>query len=275
MLMDLHTHTHNSPDGADTVAERVAKARSLGLRILAITDHCEVNHYYPAEHYGETPSDKVFHNGRKTFADSVEETLAARSLCGDLLLICGTELAQISQAPEIAKQLYEDPRIDMAIGSVHELPNMPDFYYLDYRAYSIPQLITQYFDEVLTLARSPYCDVLAHLTYGLRYLPDRAGYDLTPHLPVIDEIFRAIMASGKALEFNGSGLKREKRYTDPDYFLLQRYYALGGRRITLSTDTHANRYLAYGMNDLEQMARAAGFTEAVYYEKHRPIAVPL
>lgn len=274
MLMDLHTHTHHSPDGADTVAERVDKAQSLGLRVMAITDHCEVNHYYPAEYYRETPSEEIFHNGKKTFADSVTETLAARSLCGDLLLLCGTELGQIPQAPEIAKQLYEDPRIDMVIGSVHELPHMPDFYFLDYATLSVPQLIDRYFYEVLTVARSPFCDVLAHLTYGLRYLPNRAGYDLSPHLPVIDEIFRTVIATGKALEFNGSGLKADLPYTDPDCFLLKRYYALGGRRITLSTDAHTTQYLAYRMNDLEQMARDAGFTEAVYYEKHRPIAMP-
>lgn len=275
MLMDLHTHTHHSPDGADTVAERVDQAQALGLRIMAITDHCEVNHYYPAEYYGETLSEEVFHNGKKTFEDSVAETIAMQSRCGELLLLCGTELGQITQAPEIAKMLYEDPRMDMVIGSVHELPDMPDFYFLDYDTLSVPQLLTQYFNEALKTAQSPYCDVLAHLTYGLRYLPDRAAYDLTPHLPVIDTIFRTLMETGKALELNGSGLKADTPYTDPDFFLLKRYYAMGGRKITLSTDAHATAYLAHRMDDLEEMARQAGFNEAVYYRKHKPIAIPL
>ena len=132
MIMDLHTHTHHSPDAQDTVAERVEKANTLGLRIMAITDHCELNHYYPAEYYGETPSARVMHNGRQTFEGSVEETRAMQSRCGDLLLLCGTELGQIPQEPMIAKTLYEDPRIDFAIGSIHELPGMEDFYFLDY-----------------------------------------------------------------------------------------------------------------------------------------------
>ena len=275
MIMDLHTHTHHSPDAQDTVAERVEKANTLGLRIMAITDHCELNHYYPAAYYGETPSARVMHNGRQTFEGSVEETLAMQSRCGDLLLLCGTELGQIPQEPMIAKTLYEDPRIDFAIGSIHELPGMEDFYFLDYPSLCIRDLITQYFDEVLRVAQSDFYDVLAHLTYGLRYLPDRAGYDLTPHLPVIEEIFRAVIAKDKALEFNGSGLKAELQYTDPDLFLLRKYRELGGKRITLSTDTHAKEYLAYRMNDLEQLARELGFTHVTYYQKHKPVEIPL
>ncbi len=275
MLMDLHTHTHHSPDGKNTVSERIAAAQAMGLQIMAITDHCEVNHYYPAAYYNESPCDEIFHDGKATFEHSVAETAALQKDCENLLLLCGTELGQIPQCPEIAEMLYQNPLIDIAIGSVHELPKLPDFYFIDYNAYDTPALIQRYFDEVLALARTDCYDVLAHLTYALRYLPDRQSYDISPHLPTVDEIFRTLIQKDKALEFNGSGLKSEPAYTDPDIFLLTRYFDLGGRRLTLSTDAHYTKYLGYRMDDMEQIVREIGFTKLTYFIKHTPHSIRL
>ena len=48
MIMNLHTHTHHSPDGApQTVADRVQAANALGLKYMAVTDHVEINRFYP------------------------------------------------------------------------------------------------------------------------------------------------------------------------------------------------------------------------------------
>ncbi len=275
MRMDLHTHTHHSPDAADTVAERIARAAELGLQVMAVTDHCEVNHFYPAAYYGETPCEEIFHNGRRIFSGSVAETAEAQKTDPPLLLLCGAELGQIPQCPGIAKQLYRDPRLDVVIGSVHELPDLPDFYFLDYGSFDLYKLMDRYFREVLATACSDAYDVLGHLTYALRYLPDRTGYDLTPHLPVIDEIFQTLIRKDKALEFNGSGLKASPSYTDPDLFLLKRYFAVGGRRLSLSTDAHSTAYLAYRMDEIEKMARDIGFTELTYFRKHKPETIAL
>lgn len=276
MRMDLHTHTRHSPDAApDTVAERVAAANAMGLQIMAVTDHVEINRYYPAAYYHQEETEQFVYDGEAVFRGSAAETEAAQADCAPLILLCGVEIGQIPQDPALASALYHDPRVDLVIGSVHELPGMPDFYFLDYPHMDVPALISAYFAEVLRLAQTDCYDILGHLTYGLRYLPDRADYDLTPHLPVIDEIFRTVIAKGKAVELNGSNLKAAVPFTDPDVSLIRRYRALGGRYLTLSTDAHETRYLGYQMNTLEQMAREAGFTELTYFRKHQPVGVPL
>ena len=52
-LIDMHTHTGFSPDGEGTVEQSLAKARELGLAAFAITDHCDCNFRYKADHYGD------------------------------------------------------------------------------------------------------------------------------------------------------------------------------------------------------------------------------
>ena len=52
-LIDMHTHTGFSPDGEGTVEQSLAKAKELGLAAFAITDHCDCNFRYKADHYGD------------------------------------------------------------------------------------------------------------------------------------------------------------------------------------------------------------------------------
>ena len=274
--MDLHTHTGHSPDAApDTVAERVAAANAMGLQYMAVTDHVEINRYYPAAFYHAKDTEKVLYNSEAVWKGSAAETAAAQENTGALTLLCGAEFGQIPQNPVLAGILYRDARLDLVIGSVHELPGMDDFYFLDYPHLDVPALMQAYFEEVLRLAQTDCYDILGHLTYGTRYLPNRADYDLTPHLPVIDEIFRTVIAKGKAVELNGSNLKADVPFTDPDVSLIRRYRELGGRYLTLSTDAHETKYVGYKMDVLEQLARDAGFTELTYFRKHQPVLVPL
>jgi len=276
MIMDLHTHTRHSPDAAqDTVAERVLAAQKLGLKYMAITDHVEINRYYPASYYHAQETEEFLYDSEAVFAGSVAETVSEQERSAPVTLLCGVEIGQIPQNIPLSEALYRDPRIDLVIGSVHELPGRADFYFLDYGKENIPSLMTAYFEEVLRLAKTDCYDILAHLTYGLRYLPDRADYDLTPHFPVIDEIFSEVIKKGKALELNGSNLKAENPFTDPDISLIRRYRELGGKYLTLSTDAHQTRHLGYQMDKLEHMAKMAGFTELTYFCKHQPILVSI
>lgn len=275
MIMNLHTHTHHSPDAKQTVAERVLAANQLGLRFMAITDHVEINRYYPAEYYHAEETEEYFYDGGGVFARSTAETAAAQADCAPLRLLLGAEIGQIPQDTEKSALIYNDPRVDLVLGSVHELPCMPDFYFLDYSKLDIPALVTAYFEEVLRLAQTDCWDVLAHLTYGLRYLPDRRAYDLTPHRALIDEILQTVIRKNKALEFNGSGLRKPQPYIDPELTILRRYYDLGGRSITISTDAHDTKYLGFGIDLLEDMVRAVGFTELTWFDKHEPRKVAL
>ena len=102
MIMNLHTHTHHSPDAQHTVAERVSAANQLGLRFMAVTDHVEINRYYPASYYHAEESEEYFYDGGGVFARSAAEITAAQANCGPLTLLCGSEVGQIPQDVEKA-----------------------------------------------------------------------------------------------------------------------------------------------------------------------------
>ena len=273
--MNLHTHTHHSPDAGQTVAERLREANALGLQFMAVTDHVEINRYYPAAYYHAEETDEYFYDGRGVFEGSVQETLEEAARCAPLVLLTGAEIGQIPQDIEKSALIYNDPRTDIVLGSVHELPGRPDFYFLDYAKEDIPALVTAYFEEVLRLAQTDCYDVLAHLTYGLRYLPNRRAYDITPHLELIDEVLKTVIRKGKAIELNGSGLRKPQPYIDPDLILVKRYRDLGGKYLTISTDAHDTQFVTFGIDLLEDMARTAGFSKLTVFQKHEPFFVTL
>lgn len=275
MIMNLHTHTHHSPDAGNTVAERVEAANKAGLRYMAVTDHVEINRYYPAAYYHAVETDEYFYDGKGVFEGSVQETLEEAARCAPLVLLTGAEIGQIPQDIEKSALIYNDPRTDIILGSVHELPGRPDFYFLDYAKENIPALVTAYFEEVLRLAQTDCYDVLAHLTYGLRYLPNRRAYDITPHLELIDEVLKTVIRKGKAIELNGSGLRKPQPYIDPDLILVKRYRDLGGKYLTISTDAHDTQFVTFGIDLLEDMARTAGFSKLTVFQKHEPFFVTL
>lgn len=276
MIMDLHIHSHHSHDAAkESICEYLYVAESMNLQYIAITDHVEINRFFPCEYYHTSESDICSYNNRKVFSESVAEILENQPKSKKVKLLCGAEVGQICQNIELATMIYQNPNIDLIIGSVHELPGLPDFYYLDYENMDIDKLVNDYFMEVLKTARTDCYDILAHLTFGLRFIPNREKYDLKPHYPIIDEIFMTLIEKRKSLELNGSGLKSPIPYTDPGIDLLCRYYQLGGRLLTLGSDSHDKASLGSCIDLLEKIAYVVGFSELTWYDKHIPHKVQL
>lgn len=84
-LIDMHTHTGFSPDGEGTVEQSLAKAKELGLAAFAITDHCDCNFRYKADHYGDPEALKdgmMYGSGEYAPASIVAQYEAAKHLEG-------------------------------------------------------------------------------------------------------------------------------------------------------------------------------------------------
>jgi DNA polymerase (family X) len=123
---DLHTHTHWSADGKNTLEEMVAAALERGYEYYAITDH---SHY--------------LRDGR--LAQQLEEIEAMRERYPKLLILAGVE-ANIRANGEVDVSEEELARLDWVVASVHNAPeNRPT-------------------ERVLEAMQNPYVDCIGHLT---------------------------------------------------------------------------------------------------------------
>ncbi len=123
---DLHTHTHWSADGKNTLAEMVEAAAARGYEYYAITDH---SHY--------------LRDGR--LQAQLEEIERLRERFPKLRILAGVE-ANIRTSGEVDVADEDLALLDWVVASVHQAPeNRPT-------------------ERVLEAMQNPYVDCIGHLT---------------------------------------------------------------------------------------------------------------
>ncbi len=240
-------------------------AMRKGLRAIAFTDHCEVN-AYNEEHYDRTIRQSYF------------EALKARAVFrGKMIVSVGIEIGQplsdIALSEKIASELY----YDIVLASIHNLQDMQDFFFLDYTQQDVDALLTAYFEEMLKMVEWGGFDVLAHLTYPLRYICGDHGIkvDLHQYAQAIDAILSALAQREKALEINTSGLRQPLGDCMPPFALIKRFKELGGRYITVGSDAHRAHDVGAKLEEGMRLAMEAGFSHLTLFESRMPVEIPI
>lgn len=259
---DCHVHTRYSFDGSpEATVEAVCRAaKEKGLAEITITDHCDIN--------GEVEgiySPYALDEARRA-------VMAAREAYSDTLVVnWGIELGQPHQYPREAAELIARGGFDFVLGSLHNLRDVPDFFFLHYREMPdalIERLFVRMLSETLELVRFPGIHALAHLTYICRYLAlEGREFDPLRYTPQLEEIFGEMIARGIALEINYSTLRGGLGFTMPDEALLRLYRSCGGKLITLGSDAHNPAAVAGGLDEALRLAADCGFTQAATYRK--------
>jgi histidinol-phosphatase (PHP family) len=265
---DMHTHTDNSYDGNHSAMFLCQTACEKGLRAIAFTDHVEMDRYFAGR----------FDRAAK---QSYVETIKARSAFQGRLLVCtGVELGQATYDRPQSEKLLRSFAYDVVVGSIHNLRDRHDFWFMNFNDCTdadIAQLLRGYFSELRELVEWGNIDVLAHLTYPLRYIVGENGrqVDMSDYAGEIDAILQGIIEKGIALEINTSGLRQSLGTLLPDEPILRRYRELGGSRITLGSDAHFAAHLGAGFAESAATALRCGFTESLIFSGREPTGIPL
>ncbi|WP_081777246.1 histidinol-phosphatase HisJ family protein [Ruminococcus sp. FC2018] len=277
-LLDCHTHCMFSPDGNDDPVELVNKAVDLGLKALAVTDHCECNTWFEPEYYGidsksADEDDILMYNCKEYHNKSLEkmQELKQRHYDDGFEFIHGVELGQPLQAPEIAREITSDKSIDYIIGSLHNNSGEKDFYFLSFDRLSmndIYSLLDDYYAQVLEMCQQAEFDILGHLTYPYRYICGKYGIqiDNSRYKDISAEIFRTLIAKGKGIEINTSSLFTHLASTMPGEELVRLYRDLGGEILSLGSDAHCAENVGQGIDIGAQLAKSCGFKYAAYFK---------
>jgi len=267
-LLDLHVHTDNSFDGHHSAVFLCETAAARHLRAVAFTDHVEMD-FYRGQNFDRTAKQSYF------------EIVKARSAFRGKLIVCaGVELGQPTYNLPESEHLVQQYSYDVVIGSIHNLRGRKDFWYLEHADYAdggADTMLREYFDEVLLLAQWGKFDVLAHLTYPLRYIAGEHGFpvDLRDYAQQIDAILEAAVKNRLALEINASGLRQKLAQTMPGEGIVRRFKELGGDRITVCSDAHYAEDLGAGLERAMDLTLRCGFKFITLYQKREPIEIKI
>jgi len=195
-----------------------------------------------------------------------EKTLSVkRENKTDVKFLAGIEIGQAHRFPDEAREWLSSHEYDFVLGSCHCIRGHEDFYYLRNRDdFDADALFKQYLEEIAELCEFGGFDALAHLTYPLRYIREKA--DITVHRAAVDEIFRLMVKKDIALEINGQTINQEYNRLSPELPEIVRYRELGGKLVTVGSDAHRASLIGNGVAECLNAAKKAGFNEYAYYE---------
>ncbi len=265
--VDFHTHTKYSFDSEAEPYEVCKTAVEKGIKIIALTDHYDVD----CEDCGlkiESDFDE-----RKTVIAELKERFA-----GKLDIIYGVELGQPYSRPEFSESFVRDGGYEFVLGSVHNLKNVPDFYYIDYTKAEqgmIENLFSRMLDDTLELARVPYVNSVAHITYPIRYSASAGKIlDMKGFYPKFEAIFSEMVRSGKALEINTSTIRKGLGFTMPDKEILSIYKECGGRYVTVGSDSHTAQDVGSDVEYAYRLMKECGFDAVTVFKNGEKILLP-
>lgn len=266
--LDSHLHTDLSPDSDVPIDVYAALAVERGIAELAITDHVDFDPRDPAYDY-------------TSFADrerSVREA-AERWAERGVTIRFGAELTYNTSWEADLREHVAAHRYDFTIGSVHDWPGSP---YAPGRVAAwtegrtLDEIVTPYFEQVAAAARSRLFDTIGHLDVVKRYLnPHIKPRDLAARPDLLEPVLRAVVESGTALEVNTSGLRHPVGETYPTAETVERYRAMGGRRVTVGSDAHGASMFGFGLEEGYRILARAEFQELTFRRGGSRVAVPM
>lgn len=257
MLTDMHTHTHYSHDGRNTAAEMLEAAQKRGIAFYGVSDHFDYDYdisLMDEEMYKATRNsdpEEYFH-GMRHLQEDYE---------GVMNVIVGAEFAYSDD--ENAKgryaATYEKYRPDFVLNSVHSIGGV-DFAYVKIEG-TKQEVYGKYLGLIRRSLDAPYpYDIVGHIGYAARYVDyaDRS-FSLEEFGEQIDDILKTIIQKDKILEVN-SASKMEEQATLPAWNIVERYFALGGRKVSFGSDAHFSARIGDKREEVVENLKRIGFT---------------
>lgn len=265
-LIDMHTHSDNSPDGTHSPMYMCEHAVRKGLRALAVTDHCETDKFVEQKY-----ASSVFH--------SYFETAKARNAFeGQLLVLTGLEIGQAFSNKLLSEKIIAKYPYDFVLASVHTPRGFDqDIKEIDYTKIDVYKFINDYFEELTELAQWEYCDALAHITCPMRGIQGiyKIDFDYSKVQDNLDQLLLTMIKHNKALEINTSGLRQPIGRTMPDEQIVKRYRELGGEYVTIGSDAHNAYDVGEGIEEAMQMLKRCGFDKVTFYVSRQAMQIDI
>lgn len=252
-MIDTHVHTHLSCDCEEKMDLYLAEAEKKGVKIICFTEHVDLNpndygymYYKPDAFFGDVQSARALAGGKTE-------------------ILAGMEFGETHLYPEYLKLLSKYP-YDFVLGSIHWVRDLfPDE--KTQKTVCAEEYFDMYWAEMLKMVKFGGFDSLAHIDFPKRYY-GKLCYDEC----VIREIFKYLLDAQASLEINTSSLRKGCPDIMPADEILEIYRDMGGKYVTIGSDSHVACDLAADYDKAKASAEKMGLEIAVYRERKRCMA---
>ena len=265
-LADYHMHSFPfSPDAHNSIYEMAMAAVRMGMTHICVTNHIENCAQTPASPMQFPPMRE--YEALKTAFD------LAKDKVGDLIdMRLGAEVGCPHFVPHEGLEIYKNPIFDFIIGSIHNLRDYDDFYYIKYPPMEeFRPVVEKYLQEHISMVRSGLCDVIGHIGYMQKYMARQGlAFRMIEFSDLLEEIFKAAVEMGIGIEVNTSSLHDSFGDFVPNREVLQFYRQCGGEIITVGSDAHNTEHVGFAVEKAYALLKDIGFKYVAIYRAHKP-----
>ena len=272
MFVDYHVHTQYSDDSAYPMEDVVKDAIELGMDEICFTDHVD----YGAKVDWDSGEEISYCNGlamvNVDYPAYVKQIGALQKQYGDRLTIrMGLEFGMQVHTISKFEALYQRYPFDFIILSVHQVEDKGFWSQEFQQGRTQKEYNERYYEELLHLVkRYQNYSVLGHLDLIVRY--DKAGiYPFSKVRHYVEEILAEVIKNGKGIEVNTSSHRYGLADATPSAEILKMYHDMGGRIVTLGSDSHAPAHLGTYMEETRTLLKSLGFRQFCTYDRMRPV----
>jgi histidinol-phosphatase (PHP family) len=251
-MFDSHVHTTFSTDSKMNIEDAIKRSEELSIGLI-VTEHMDIN--YPSLNKFVFNQDEYFKQYSKYISPK---------------LLLGIELGMRMDCIEENRNLVERYPFDYVIGSVHLVDNIDLYTNIFYKGKSKNEAYEKYLKYMLDCLRSyNFVDSLGHIDYIARYAfyKDKEIY-YENFADYIDEVIKAAILNNIVLEIN---TRRFNNISAVDNLkkIYKRYYELGGRMVTLGSDSHTVQDIGSHFQLAKNLADSCNL-KPVYFKKRKP-----
>jgi histidinol-phosphatase (PHP family) len=268
-LPDYHVHTFRCGHAGGASRDFVRRAVERGLSEIGFTDHIPLYFLPEAE---RDPKLAMREDQLDDYVREVEDL--RREFRGSIEVRLGLEADYAEGREEELARWLARAEWDLVLGSVHWVAgdwiDDPATAARRFEREGAVTLYSEYYRLLTGAARTGLFDVLTHFD-----LPKKHGHrPPAPLLEAEEAAIRSAKASGVAVEISSAGLRKPVAEAYPEPRLLSRIVA-AGIPVTFSSDAHAPAEVGWGYERTLALAREAGVSGFITFEKRRKILRPL
>ena len=262
---DYHLHTWISSDSPASLLQQARSALDAGLNEICVTDHWNLLDQQA------NPLPRT-----RDWSDSIAQCREARQQFGSQPEIrLGIEVGNAEIDPDaVSKGLAQaGEELDFVIGSLHNCSlgsGGLGIFTAAHQCRHIEEgiaLLDDYINTLTALAATRTFDVMGHVIYPLRYLPQQWQLTLDPYEEQLRQLFRKLYLTGRGIEFNTT-----QGHTIEDWIpVLTLYLECGGEIITIGSDAHRPGEVGAGFPEAARLLKSLGYRWYATYRSRKPV----
>lgn len=278
MFVDYHVHSEFSNDSIYDMEECVKHAIDINLDEICFTDHVD---YGVKKDWEE--GNIIYSNNEKAYVKNAplanvdyekyfEKINYLKNKYTDKIIIkTGLEFGMQTHTIGKFQKLYNRYLFDFIILSCHQIDDKGIWTGDFQKGKTRKQYYERYYQEIFNIIKQ-YKDysVLGHLDLIVRY--DKLGpLPFAEIKDIVTEILKTVITDNKGIELNTSYHRYNLSDSQPSKEILKLYKELGGKIITIGSDSHKEEHLGAYIKEGLNLLKEIGFEYYCTYDNMKPI----